>query len=179
MKFLDLVGVSTLVDEIKARFVQKTSGKDLSTNDFTNVLRTKLENIEDGAEKNRIELIKKNGLNLSIGVDGSVDVAVPTKLSDLTDDIDVMSRTDITAAIQEQARVKKEIVTELPDVSAGQEGMIYFVPADIGYAEYMLINSQWEKIGETQTEVDLTGYVKETDIQTITNLEITNAFDAI
>lgn len=37
------------------------------------------------------------------------------------------------------------------------------------YAEYIYVNNQWEKLGETPIEVDLTDYVKNTDYASIYN----------
>lgn len=53
-KFLDnLNGVPTLWAQIKSYFVQKTTGKDLSTNDFTNDYKNKLDGIAKNAEVNQ------------------------------------------------------------------------------------------------------------------------------
>ena len=65
--------------------VDKVTGKGLSTNDFTDTLKTKLDNISSGAQVNVIEVVKRNGTALTI-TDKTVDVTVPTKLSDLTND---------------------------------------------------------------------------------------------
>lgn len=71
---------STLDDK-----VDKIAGKGLSTNDYTNSEKTKLSGIEDGAQVNLIEHIKKNGTELPI-TGKSVDIPVPIKTSDLTND---------------------------------------------------------------------------------------------
>ena len=46
---LDSNGVQTLWGRISTLFVRKVSGKDLSTNDFTDALKTKLDGIDEGA----------------------------------------------------------------------------------------------------------------------------------
>lgn len=56
--------------------------------------------VAEGGEPNAINTIKKNGVILSIAEDKSVDISVPTKFSDLTDDSGFDAR--ITAA-QNQA----------------------------------------------------------------------------
>lgn len=58
--------------------VDKVSGKGLSTNDFTNADKTKLEGIEVGAQVNKV-----NSVN---GQVGDVTITTPTKTSDLTND---------------------------------------------------------------------------------------------
>ncbi len=52
-KFLDNAGVAVLWANIKNKFVAKEEGKGLSTNDFTDALATKLNEIEAGADVNQ------------------------------------------------------------------------------------------------------------------------------
>jgi hypothetical protein len=54
-------------------------------NNFTNTLKNKLDGIEAGAEVNIINTIQKNGVPLSVN-NKTVNVIVPTKTSDLTND---------------------------------------------------------------------------------------------
>ena len=54
-------------------------------NNFTNALKDKLDSVEEGAEPNVIEVIQKNGTALPI-TNKTVNVEVPTKTSDLTND---------------------------------------------------------------------------------------------
>lgn len=54
-------------------------------NNFTNTLKNKLDGIEAGAEVNIINTIQKNGVPLSVS-NKTVNVIVPTKTSDLTND---------------------------------------------------------------------------------------------
>ena len=61
--------------------VDKEAGKGLSTNDFTNTLKTKLDGIEDGAEVNIIETIKLNGTDLIPGSDREVDIEAVESIS--------------------------------------------------------------------------------------------------
>ena len=65
--------------------VDKVAGKGLSTNDFTDADKTKLNGIESGAEVNKIETIKVNGSSQTI-TEKSVNISVPTKTSDLNND---------------------------------------------------------------------------------------------
>lgn len=228
MKFLDYTGLSHLVAEIKARYVQKVTGKDLSTNDFTNLLKDKLDGIESGAqvnevsasdlaahteatgnvhgmsvasttahgmmssadkvkldaiesgaETNTIESIKRNNTVLPVAGDKSVDITVPTKYSDLTNDLDYQTKTQILTLIADNGRLKKQIVASLPLVGDADENTLYLVASEggTGYAEWMVINGDWEKIGDTGT-IDLTDYVKFSDLTAITNAEITALFNA-
>lgn len=65
--------------------VSKEDGKGLSTNDFTNELKSKLEGIESNAEVNKIETIKVNNVTQTI-TNKTVNITVPTKTSDLSND---------------------------------------------------------------------------------------------
>jgi hypothetical protein len=81
---------------------------------------------------------------------------------------------DIATAIAALGAVKISIVASLPAVGSAQTNTIYFVQSGGGsgdsYDEYMLINSAFEKVGNTA--VDLSGYLQETDLVEITSEEI-------
>jgi len=92
--YLDKDGVLYFWQKIKSIFATKTevgdkvdkvNGKGLSTNDYTTAEKTKLTNIASGAQVNVIETVKKNGTALTI-TDKAVDISVPTKTSDITND---------------------------------------------------------------------------------------------
>lgn len=59
--------------------VDKVTGKDLSTNDFTDTLKTKLDGIEAGAEVNVIESISVNGVAQTV-TGKAVDLDVASNL---------------------------------------------------------------------------------------------------
>ena len=196
--FLDFQGLQQLVGLIKEKFVQKESGKGLSTNDYTNdekqklsTLKTynvatseeagllssanlnKLNAIDEGAEKNIITKIKRNGTLVNVS-NKEVDITVPTKYSELVNDKDLVSAMQVKTLISEARHMKKEVVSTKP--STGEENVIYLVgPKGSGnniYEEWLYINGQWEKIGDTDTKVDLSGYLKTSDIKAITTEEI-------
>ena len=75
----------TEVDSIANGKVDKVTGKGLSTNDYTTTEKNKLSGIASGAQVNVIETVKVNGTALSVS-NKAVDVTVPTKVSDLTND---------------------------------------------------------------------------------------------
>ena len=76
-KFLDNVGLSQLWGLILAGFVAQEAGKGLSTNDFTDELAQKLNDIAEGAQVNVIESVKVNGVALEVTEKG-VNIQVPT-----------------------------------------------------------------------------------------------------
>lgn len=72
------------------KFVVKVDGKGLSTNDLTNELVAKI----NAAQANVIESVKVNGAALTI-TNKAVDVTVPTKVSELTNDAQYLVAKDI------------------------------------------------------------------------------------
>ena len=65
--------------------------------------------------------------------------------------------------------VKFKVVNELPETDT--ENAIYLLPVTEGaednlFDEYIWVNGKWEKIGSAAVAVDMTGYVKDTDIAT-------------
>ena len=72
-------------DDVAEGKVDKEEGKGLSENDFTDGYKNKLDGIEDGAQVNVIEVVKRNGVALPV-TDKAVDVAVPTTTSSITND---------------------------------------------------------------------------------------------
>lgn len=90
---------------------------------------------------------------------------VPTTVSSFTNDANYQNASQVTTAINAAiagiSGIEFEIVQTLP--ATGDPGTIYLVPAgqsvtgDI-YAEWIYLNSAWEKLGTTA--VDLTGYTE-------------------
>lgn len=97
MKYLDENGLLYLVQKIKGWVgakVDKEDGKGLSQNDLTNDLKAKYDTAvskvneltETGGAPNVIEIVKVNGTALTPDADKAVNVPVPTKISELTND---------------------------------------------------------------------------------------------
>lgn len=76
-EYLDGTGVSQFWAAVIANFVQKESGKGLSTEDFTSALLEKLNGIADGAQVNVLESVKVNNATVEIQ-DKAVNILVPT-----------------------------------------------------------------------------------------------------
>lgn len=81
----------------------------------------------------------------------------------------------IATAVANADHLKRTIVDALPAVSSVDVNTIYMVledstSGDNKYVEYMVINGAWEKTGDT--DVDLSDYMKNEDMSTITNSEI-------
>ena len=178
--YLDYAGLSYFTNKIKALFVQKEDGKGLSTEDYTTAEKSKLTNLPADAERNIITGIQRNGLTVTPS-DRVVNINVPVKVSDLSNDSNFMSENEVLNAISNAQHMTKEIVDVLP--ATGEDFVMYLVPENGGtdniYEEWLWINNAWEKIGDTATVVDLTPYLKKTDMVAITNVEIDNILAAI
>jgi len=130
----------------------------------------------DAGDTNVIETVKVNGTALTVS-SKAVNVTVPTKVSALTNDSDYQTADEVSSAISNAIAditgISYSIVSSLP--STGEAGVIYLVPLDDTetnniYEEYIYVSSKFEKIGTT--DVDLSDYVKTSDLTGITNSEI-------
>lgn len=201
-EYLDKAGATLLVQKTKAELAKKVnavSGKVLSTNDYTTAEKNKLAGIAAGAQVNAITTVKVNGTALTPDANKAVDVTVPTKTSQLTNDSGFQNATQVKATVtgqgyQTQSQVQSlinsavgnvtsiryEKVTSLP--ATGATGVIYLVAHSHGtqdiYDEYIWIadTKTFEKIGNT--DIDLSGYVKTTDLTAITTDELNAMWSA-
>ncbi len=187
--------MTLLISKIKSALggkVDVVSGKGLSTNDYTSEEKQKLSGIASGAQVNVIESVKVNGTKLTPS-SKSVDVTVPTKTSQLTNDSGYQSVTNVESIItakgyQTQSQVQSlinsavgnitsiryEKVTSLP--ATGSNGVIYLVAHSHGtqdiYDEYIWLSETktYEKIGNT--DIDLSAYVKKSELTAITTNDL-------
>ena len=86
----------------------------------------------------------------------------------------------VTAAIADVSTFHAEIVAELP--STGASNILYLVAktgSESGnvYDEYLYIGGAWELIGSTG--IDLSGYVKSSEMHALTNSEITAIIEQV
>ena len=176
-------------------FVQDTNYVH-TDNNYTAADKSKLAGIDESADVNLIESVKVNGAPLEIDSSKAVNITVPTDNASLTNGAGYQTATDVNnlidakgyqtasqvnsivnTAVANAAHLKRAIVDVLPE--SGEENTIYLVPSASSKDgnvkdEYMWINSAWEKIGSS--EVDLTGYLKESDLTVITTAEIDAMF---
>ncbi len=184
IKYLDNDGLLYLWGLIKAQVsnaaatkVDKESGKVLSSNDYTDDEKSKLGNVAAGAQVNKIETIKVNGVVQDIKTK-EVDITVPTDNASLANGAGYQKAAEVQAAINEALSgitgIDFQIVSSLP--ATGVKGTIYLMAHSHGtgdsYDEYIWLptSSKFEKIGNT--DIDLSGYLKKTDMVAITNAEI-------
>ena len=102
-KYLDNDGLLYLWQKIKNVFatkdalddkVDKVTGKGLSTNDYTTAEKNKLKDVASGAQVNVIETVKVNNTALTPS-SKAVNITVPTKTSDITNDSGFITTADI------------------------------------------------------------------------------------
>lgn len=195
IEYLDKSGLTLLISKIKSELggkVNVVSGKGLSTNDYTNAEKNKLSGIASGAQENVIESVKVNGTKLTPS-SKAVDVTVPTKVSQLTNDSGFQTSTQVDSIVtgkgyQTQTQVQSlinsavgnitsiryEKVTSLP--LQGSNGVIYLVAHSHGtqdiYDEYIWLaeTKTYEKIGNT--DIDLSAYVKSSELTAITTNDL-------
>ena len=138
----------------------------------------------------KIDVIKVNGTAQTI-TNKEVDLTIPTKVSDLTNDSgfitntvnnltnyylksETYTKTEVDNAISAISTLDIQVVQTLPtqDISSTT---IYLVPKSTSatnnsYDEYIYTNNAWEKIGST--DVDLSNYWNSTNLVAITTSEI-------
>ena len=107
-EFLDKAGVAVLWNKIKSALgekVDKVTGKGLSTNDYDNTEKSHVStaythsqsaHAPSTAEKNVIIGVQKNGTDLAVdATTRKVNIAVPTKTSDLTNNSGFITSADV------------------------------------------------------------------------------------
>lgn len=134
--------------------------------------------------------IEQNGTTLTkrmedlVIEENTVDVTTPTKTSQLTNDSGYQTASQVSSAISTAVgkitQISYSKVSSLP--STGATGVIYLVAHKHGtqdiYDEYiwMADSKTFEKIGNT--DIDLSGYVKTTDLTAITTDELNAMWSA-
>lgn len=81
----------------------------------------------------------------------------------------------VQSAISAAGHLKRSIVAQLPQAGSADANTVYMMKEDGAagenvYTEWMVIEGAWERIGST--DVDLSGYLQETDMVEITDEEI-------
>ena len=154
-------------------------------NNYTLAEKQKLEglkNYDDTEIKNqiaqagKIDVIKVNGAAQAV-TNKTVELTIPTNNNQIANGAGYQTASDVNVLIAEAIGdiqgISISIVTSLP--ATGQTGVLYFVSNPEGenpnsYDEYIWLGSSYEKIGAI--DLDLTGYLKSSDVVAITNSEI-------
>lgn len=176
----DVGTMSTELKNLQDNKVDKVDGMGLSSNDYTSDEKTKLAGIAAGAQVNVLESVKVNGVALDV-TNKAVDVTVPVKLSELTNDENFIDNTvanlvnyytktetytkeEVNGLIGNISTIDIQIVEVLPEADISTT-TIYMVRRTSGknkdiYDEYLYANGDWELIGNTQ--IDLSNYLTKT-----------------
>lgn len=173
-KPLDENGLLFLWQQILGQFVKQEAGKGLSTNDLTDELLEKLQNAGDSSfDGNYNSLTNQpqvNGITLT-GNKTLDDLGITSAIQDAIGDVTQISFEPV------------EDFTNLPEV--GTSGVFYLVPnggsGNNNYDEYIWNSNteSYEMIGTIQSEIDLSGYVKTTDIVPLSNDEILQIINTV
>lgn len=135
----------------------------------TDALATRIGALEKtGAQANKIESIKVNGTAQTIAADKSVDISVPTKTSQLTNDSAYQTGEQVVSAINtaiaKSGHASFEKAASVPAADAAKENVLYLVmnAATKHYDIYARIKGDngsytMELLGDTT--VDLSGKV--------------------
>lgn len=149
---------------------ERTKSELDKTNSALNTLSSRVDGlVSTGGEPNIIETVKVNGVALQVGEDKDVDITVPTKVSDLTNDsnfqTDAQVSTAIQSAISSTGHASFEVATSVPDAETAQENILYLVKNDTtGYYDiYALVSGEIVRLDDTT--VNLTDYVTTTELE--------------
>ena len=194
MKYLDNNGLLYVWKKLKDTFVKREELNEIKGTIPKNVselagiadyalkasIPTKVENLTDAGE-----YAKKSEIPHSVeGMDGLDAYAkvesVPKKVVQLDDASDYVKKIELKEEVKSLVGNIKSleflVVEELP--SSGEKAKIYLLSNVKGdndaYDEYIWVNDKFEKIGTTT--VDLSGYMKTSEISNITNEEIDALF---
>lgn len=169
MAFLDFNGLKYYDQKNKALYVQKDGTKVLSDNNYTDEEKARLAELaQSPGQANVIEKIQRNGMDISPDESKTVNIIVPIAVSELANDKKFLTDTEVQQLIADARHMKTELVEQLP--TSGDDKTIYLVPSEGGtegnvYDEYMFINDAFEKIGNTEMTLDLSGYAKTADLE--------------
>lgn len=171
---LDENGLLFLWQQILARFVKKEAGKGLSTHDLTDELLEKIQNAGDSSfDGNYNSLTSQPQIN-GIALTGNKTL----------EDLGITKA--ITDAIGEVTHISFEVVDSFDNLpETGMTGVFYLVPGNgldgNNYNEYIWVSAtgKYEPIGQIQSEIDLSGYVKNSDIVPMTNDEILTIINSV
>lgn len=188
MKLITLQNLSTFADEIKARYAKAA--------DLTAV-SDRVKALEDaGAQANVLEAVKVNGTAQAI-TEKAVDITVPTKASELTNDAKYQTEEQVVAAITAKVSSTYKAggsaaFADLPELTEVNLGLVVnvtdkFTTTDsfiegagkkhpAGTNVVVVQSGEEYKYDVLAGFVDLSGYVKAEDITTATEAEILALF---
>lgn len=195
VKYVDLEGLSYFKDKIDENYVKKETGKDLSTNDYTDAEKNKLaslENYDDTEIKEDMSEIVGSIDDLSGDVadletnkadksttytKNEVDNLIPDVSNFVTKSVndlvnyylksETYTKTEVNSLIGAISSISFEVVSELP--ATGQSNIIYLVPSIDPSSQNIKDEYIWVNNSWEKigsTSIDLSGYVTTTELNT-------------
>lgn len=131
-----------------------------------------------GAQANKIETIKVNGTAQAIS-DKAVNITVPTKVSQLTNDSTYQTNAQVASAIQtaiaKTGHASFKAVDSIPEAASAEANVLYLVKnsATGHYDIYAKVGDKVELLDDTT--VDLSGYVKKDGSKVLSTNDYTTA----
>lgn len=169
-KLTKLKALRSLAERVKRDYATKAS---------VTALEDRIDQLTTvGGEPNVITAIKVNGTAQPI-TDKAVDIAVPTKVSQLDNDSKFQSDTEVSAAIQAAiaatGHAMFEKVDAVPTAEQAQDNVLYLVMnAQTGHYDiYAKVGDSVELLDDTT--VDLSGYVEKEEGKGLSSNDFTNA----
>ena len=139
----------------------------LKVKEEADALETRVQTLEDaGGQANVLESVKVNGVALEVS-EKAVDIKVPTKVSELTNDSAFQTNTEVAQAIQTaisktgHAVFKK--VDAVPEAAAAEDNVLYLVMNSKTKHYDIYAKVENEVVLLDDTTVDLTNYVEKED----------------
>lgn len=147
--------------------LSKRIEQDYATKESVNSLSERVDDlVTAGGEPNVIETVKVNGVAQEV-TEKAVDIKVPTKVSDLTNDSAFQTNTEVAQAIQTaisktgHAVFKK--VDAVPEAAAAEDNVLYLVMNSKTKHYDIYAKVENEVVLLDDTTVDLTNYVEKED----------------
>ena len=144
--------------------LSKRIEQDYATKESVNSLSQRVDDlVTAGGEPNVIETVKVNGVAQEV-TEKAVDIKVPTKVSDLTNDSAFQTNTEVAQAIQTaisktgHAVFKK--VDAVPEAAAAEDNVLYLVMNSKTKHYDIYAKVENEVVLLDDTTVDLTNYVE-------------------
>lgn len=165
-KFLDQNGLLYFWQKIVNKFVAKETGKGLSTNDFTNELKTKLDGIAEGANKTTVEDVLTS-TSTTNALSANQGKALDEKIKNLSDSMSNLGYGDMLKTTYDTDDNGKVDNADNADKLDGQSSSYYAKATDITELESALDNKiETSSLGQANgvATLDETGLIPSTQL---------------
>ena len=185
LHFLSQNGVLLLLQKIKLALsskVDKVDGKGLSTNDFTDMLHDKLENLT--VPTNNAQLVNGAGYQTADQVNTIINnkgYQTQNQVESFVQSKGYQTADQVQESINNSSHLKRQVVDTLPSSDQADEHTLYILKTVDGesvyYEEYQLIDGKIETVG--YSKVDLTGYWDDTDLTEMQSDDINSVCNTV